>query len=141
MPSSSPMTTEHKEEKGMEEKEMEREALITLFTAGAEQWINNGTSHCNWGSYHGGCNEGGVVHQGEGVCCNEDGFVYHIWLAQEGLHGSIPAEVGMISKLKQLWLFNNDITGSIPTEVGVLSKLEYLWLSENDIMGSIPTEV
>jgi len=89
--------------------------------------------HCDWrvsgrrGGYH-------------GFFCY-DGFVAFIHLGEEGLRGSIPTEVGMLSQLTTLRLNSNDITGSIPTEVGMLSQLIVLQLQENEISGTLPSEV
>eukprot|EP00957_Ditylum_brightwellii_P033178 2514093-Ditylum_brightwellii.AAC.1 len=82
------------------EKE-ERELMNYFFmTVGAEQWINDG-AHCEW----------------RGVGCNGDGLVMGIYLNENGLRGTIPTEVGLLSTLEYLWLHGNTITSTIPTEV------------------------
>ena len=55
--------------------------------------------------------------------------------------GSIPEEIGYLSKLRTLLLANNGIGGSIPSGIGLLSNLVTLDLSNNQIEGSIPTEL
>ncbi|KAK1381303.1 Protein kinase domain-containing protein [Heracleum sosnowskyi] len=83
-----------------------------------------------------------------------------------GLNGSIPYQIGMLSKLNYLSLHNNYLTGelpssfgnltqlqtldlygcklngSIPYQIGMLSKLNYLFLNGNDhLSGFIPSEL
>jgi len=58
------------------------------------------------------------------------------------LVGSIPAELGNLSKLKILNLGRNDLSGSIPAELGNLTSLESLLLESNySLTGSIPSEL
>ncbi|KAG7971980.1 hypothetical protein I3843_07G162000 [Carya illinoinensis] len=83
-------------------------------------------------------------------------------LVGAGLRGSIPREIGFLSKLKHLDLSNNiltrefppsltnlpqlelldissnQITGYIPHEIGALSKLKYIDLSNNNLTGEFP---
>ncbi len=57
------------------------------------------------------------------------------------LVGTIPTELGNLSKLKTLNLPNNKLTGSIPAEIGDLKNLTYLYLVNNQLTGSIPAEI
>ena len=57
------------------------------------------------------------------------------------LTGSIPAELGNLTKLEVLVLPDNQLTGIIPAELGNLLNLEELNLSDNKLTGSIPTEL
>uniref|UniRef100_A0A7S4S5M4 Uncharacterized protein n=1 Tax=Ditylum brightwellii TaxID=49249 RepID=A0A7S4S5M4_9STRA len=107
-------------------------------------FVTSTLHHCDWKF---SCDRNcfrpfkGVYHSNKGVFCNDDGFVTDIDLSYEGVRGSIPTEVGMLSKLQELDLRSNDISGSLPTEVGMLSDLQYLILVQNDITGSIPSEI
>ena len=62
-------------------------------------------------------------------------------LSSKGLDGSIPSDVGDLSKLTQLLLQDNQLTGSIPVDLGDLSNLLSLKLSNNQLTGSIPSEL
>ncbi len=64
--------------------------------------------------------------------------VVSVKLQNRGLNGSIPAEIGRLSKLQHLWLYNNTLTGSLPSELGNLADLETLMLSNNRLSGQIP---
>lgn len=55
--------------------------------------------------------------------------------------GSIPDEIGSLSRLRTLLLKGNGIGGSIPKGIGNLSKLVTLDVSENNLEGTIPTEM
>nr|XP_048317966.1 probable LRR receptor-like serine/threonine-protein kinase At3g47570 [Ziziphus jujuba var. spinosa] len=62
-------------------------------------------------------------------------------LALNNLTGKvvIPAEFGLLSKLKVIDLGDNHFDGEIPESIGNLSLLERLRLSENNLHGHIPT--
>ncbi len=70
-----------------------------------------------------------------------DGFVTRLEFIQEGFTGSIPKEIGNLTKLKYLALLGNALGGTIPTEIGNLKELEYLYLSFNEFKGTIPKEI
>ncbi len=65
----------------------------------------------------------------------------YLTLASNSLTGSIPSELGSLSKLGQLYLNNNNLSGSIPSELGSLSKLTSLYLNSNNLSGSVPSEL
>ena len=69
------------------------------------------------------------------------GKVDQINLANNNLIGTLPTELGNLSKLLILDLYGNSITGSIPPELGKLSSLFYLYLSGNSLTGFIPPEL
>jgi len=58
-----------------------------------------------------------------------------------GLEGTIPKELGSLSKIEMLDLSGNNIGGSIPKELGDLISLEYLILFTMRLGGAIPTEL
>ncbi|KAL4282832.1 hypothetical protein GQ457_16G001510 [Hibiscus cannabinus] len=111
-------------------------------------WDGNG--HCNW----------------TGVICDKSSSVSHLNLSSSGLkgtlhgfnfsafpeltvvdlssnylRGTIPADVGNLSRLTYLDLSSNKISGSIPKEIGMLSSLEELYLYNNSFVGEIPASI
>jgi len=76
----------------------------------------------------------------EGVGVDTAGRVQALWLPYNNLSGSIPPELGSLTKLVELQLPENRLTGSIPGELGGLGNLEDLDLSFNRLTGSIPAE-
>ena len=73
-----------------------------------------------------------------GVAAHPTGRIHTIDLRDNGLTGSIPADVEKFEDLVGLYLGGNKITGSIPAEIGRLSRLEYLDLGSNELTGPIP---
>ena len=138
----------------------ERDALIALFSAtNGAQWTENE----NWLSDE-------PVDTWHGVSTDVNGRVSHIFLSSNRLIGTVPPELGNLSKLTHLdlgWnvltgpiprelgeltdlyeldlhginLISENLTGPIPPELGNLSNLAYLDLSNNDLTGPIPLEL
>ncbi|ESW11615.1 hypothetical protein PHAVU_008G045200, partial [Phaseolus vulgaris] len=54
------------------------------------------------------------------------------------LEGTIPPEIGSLSKLTVIRLFSNALKGEIPFTIGNISKLVVLDLSHNSLQGEIP---
>ncbi len=59
-------------------------------------------------------------------------------LSDNALTGPIPAELGMLSELDILYLFDNELSGAIPASLGNLAKLRFLGLRDNQLTGPIP---
>eukprot|EP00752_Nemacystus_decipiens_P014567 g12973.t1 len=62
-------------------------------------------------------------------------------LSECRLEGSIPSELGSLSRLMVLILQRNQLEGTIPTEVGNLSALTKLVLDHNKLSGTIPRQL
>ena len=73
-----------------------------------------------------------------GVGIDRTGHVTAIALAENGLSGEIPSELGDLSYLVSLVLNDNHLTEEIPPELGNLERLERLYLSGNSLTGCIP---
>ena len=68
------------------------------------------------------------------------GRVQSIELTNNNLTGSLPPELGRLTKMFFLSLYSNEITGPIPPELGNLSDLWNFVLSFNNLTGRIPPE-
>ena len=108
----------------------ERQALMDLYnsTDGAN-WKNNK----NWGSDK-------PLSEWYGVGTNR-GHVRYLSLNDNGLKGSIPESIDLLTNLKDLQLGNNQLSGSIPESIGNLVNLEYLYLYSNQFSGSISESI
>ncbi|WVZ98917.1 hypothetical protein U9M48_044287 [Paspalum notatum var. saurae] len=88
-------------------------------------WDEGSTSPCSW----------------FGVECSCDGRVVALNLANLGLNGVLPAEVGKLMHMHNLILRNNSFYGIIPSEIGDLQELKVLDLGYNNFSGPIPSEL
>ena len=129
--------------------ELEAKALMET-----RWWIgtSNGTSlsHCNW--YGITCSDGGSVteidmagaHLGDYmVKLNFASFpnLARLDLSNMTLLGTIPHEIGTLSKLTYLDLSNNNLAGELPISLANLTQLVTFNISYNSISGSIPKDV
>lgn len=112
---------------------LQRFALATLFfsTHGAN-WTNSTrwltSSHeCDW--YHPRTN----------YVCTESGIMHTLQMDGNGLSGTLPPELALMS-FRGIFLRDNNISGTIPTELATLEKLEHLQLTNNALEGTFPTE-
>lgn len=70
--------------------------------------------------------------------CDSDGYVADVSL-WNGLRGTIPSEIGSLTKLTVLYLARNELRGTIPATIGRLTDLEYLGLQHNKLTGTVPS--
>ena len=76
-----------------------------------------------------------------GISINSNGRVQGISLVENGIQGTLPPEIGVLTNLKWLFLNGNEIRGAIPDTITQLDSLEDLWLDENQLGGSIPEDI
>lgn len=76
-----------------------------------------------------------------GVEVDDEGRVTGLSLADNGLAGTVPPELGAMSALRDLDLSRNDLTGPVPPELGALVDLRTLELGGNSLQGAIPHQL
>ncbi|KAI3889363.1 hypothetical protein MKX03_024454 [Papaver bracteatum] len=112
--------------------------------------IANTTSPCKWFGIT--CNnEGSVTElnltnsnlQGTLLSFNFSSFAncVSLDLSNNKLSGSIPSQIGSLSKLTHFDLSKNKFSRHIPLEIEFLTNISLLDLSENQISGSIPASI
>ena len=62
----------------------------------------------------------------------------HLELRGTGLTGAIPPELGNLRDLRQLWIIGTGMSGAIPPELASLGQLTRLHLHDNGFTGAIP---
>ena len=90
-------------------------------------WFD-GSRVCDWGSNNAQCNGSGQQ-------------VDYIFLANYGLQGTIPSELGHLTALTLLDLQVSRLSGTIPSDLGGLTRLTKLTLVSNRLTGSIPAQL
>lgn len=142
---------------------LERYAVsVFYYSLGVANLASSGST-CEWfRTFH---NVGGHS-TNIGVVCNGQGQVHHIFTPNLNLQGSLPMELGLLTKLATLVipdnrnvfgtiphslhklteltlldLASNNLSGMIPSWIGALTELEYLALSDNDLTGTLPTSM
>ena len=97
-----------------------------------------GTATLNWGANTALSSWDGIT------VASLDGIqrVTELDMDGQGLNGTIPAQLGQLSGLRELRLaWGNQLTGSIPAELGRLTRLTFLNLAANHLSGPIPPEL
>ena len=64
--------------------------------------------------------------------------LFYLDMAENDLRGSIPYQIYLLTRLKNLYLHDNAMTGKISEDVGNLQLLEDLYLGNNKFSGTIP---
>ncbi|KAK1381347.1 hypothetical protein POM88_028091 [Heracleum sosnowskyi] len=130
---------------------IEREALLSTGWWDFRIFPSNiATHHCKWEGIH--CNKAGKVisiHLNSFFINDELGrlnfssfpYLQTLDLSFCDLNGSIPYQIGMLSKLNYLSLHNNYLTGELPSSYGNLIQLQTLDLSYCGLDGSIPYQI
>ncbi len=109
----------------------ERNALIALYHA---------TDGSAWKNSDGWLSER-PLHEWFGVTVDENGSVVRLDLEKNDLRGSIPSDLGSLSRLYTLNLSRNRLSGGIPSILGNLKELRELNLGQIKLGGTIPTEL
>ncbi|KAM7461186.1 hypothetical protein LguiA_029307 [Lonicera macranthoides] len=123
--------------------------------SGIRWWwnLNRSTNHCNLEGIH--CNEVGRV---TSISCPQNPYFYgEVGMGELNLTsfqnleilslydcvlvGTIPHEIGMLSKLSVLDLRSNSLSGHLPFSLANLTSLTILDISHNRLNGAIPPEV
>ena len=105
-----------------------RQALEALYDAtGGPTWTRN----TNWKTP-------APLGQWHGVTTDADGRVTGLDLSENALSGSIPLELGSLSRLVELNLGGNALTGRVPAWLASLSNLEVLSLWGNELNELVP---
>ena len=109
----------------------DRDVLVTLYEAtDGDNWLENE----NWLSNR-------PIEEWYGVIVDDSGRVIGLYLSENEMSGTIPPELGYLTKLEELDLAKNQLRGTIPPELGNLPKLTLMYLYSNQLSGSIPVEL
>jgi len=57
------------------------------------------------------------------------------------LSGTLPTELGALTRLIYMHMYDNQVTGTVPTELGSLTALTYMDIERNQLTGTMPTEL
>ena len=90
--------------------------------------LYNGTNGANWKTNTNWLSEAPLVSLWDwhGVTTDQNGRVTELALASNDLSGTIPAELGDLTKLQRLDLSENELSGAIPLTLMTLSQLSVL---------------
>ena len=107
---------------------VDRAALVAFYeSTGGPNWTDN----TGWLS-------GAPVKDWEGVRTDENGRVIQIVLPLHNLSGTLPLDIGLLTKLNILQLSGNSLTGELPPTMGRLTELELIILGGNAFTSCIP---
>jgi hypothetical protein len=120
-----------------DERLLQRYALATIYysTGGdAGSWSATtlwltGANECDWYT----TSDTGSICSGDG----NNGNVYReLDLRQNGLVGTLPDEISMLTGLQSIRLNENTITGTLPPSIADLPSLQHLDMSTNQLVGN-----
>ncbi|TXG46568.1 hypothetical protein EZV62_005581 [Acer yangbiense] len=98
-------------------------SLPALYLYVASQSNSAAASPCRW----------------RGISCDDAGTLTEINLSFTGLTGTLQnLDFSSFLNLLRLDLKTNKLSGSVPNNIGLLSKLQFLDLSRNDLNGTLP---
>jgi hypothetical protein len=103
-----------------------------VYSITSKQWLSHDTNECDWFS---------LAPLNGLTVCNEGNFIASLFLEKNGLSGTLPPELGLLTRLSDLDLFSGNLQGAIPTEIGLLTNLVNLNLAENNLQSTLPSEI
>lgn len=118
----------------------QRFALATLFYSAnglawkdREFWLSHNAHECTWwGSEELPCDQEVEVGSTDYV------GLKHLMLNGNGLSGTLPPQVGLLTSLETLNLDDNSLQGGLPDEVGNMTQIIKIDLTTNQLTGKIP---
>lgn len=84
---------------------------------------------CDWNDGTGGGGMGGE--NSHGIFCQE-GKVFRINFDENGLSGTIPEDIGLLTNTREFRIESNEVKGPIPKSFGLMRELVGLNLSKSD---------
>jgi hypothetical protein len=121
------------------EEQLQVFALATLYYATngngwttSENWLSPSEHVCNW--------ELGIF-SNRTICNEENTTIQTLILHDNGLEGSLPPELSLLSSLEVIDLSENSLTGSIPSALGSLSMMEQFSVARNELSSTLPREL
>jgi Leucine-rich repeat (LRR) protein len=146
-----------------EERKIQRYALATFFySTDGDLWSNNVAwlsegDECSWysrsllrpncnsiGQYENlilGFNGVGGTLPPEVALLSELARIQLSGGTARTLTGSLPSELGLLTSLQSFSAHSNALTGSLPPDIGAWTALDLLDLGENKFSGSLPSEI
>lgn len=93
-------------------------------------WLDASLHECEWP----------LEHSDED--CSIGGKYRTLTLANHGLVGSLPPEIGFLTSLNELNIWDNDeLEGTLPTQLGDLTGLTHLAVVNSKLDGSLPSQI
>jgi len=109
------------------------------YATNGDQWLNNDF----WLSDRKECYWYGKT--GSSRSCNKREEIVNLELDTNNIHGSLPAELGLLSSsIERITLRGGPDTyliGTIPMELGYLTRLKVFFARSNGLVGTIPSEI
>jgi Leucine-rich repeat (LRR) protein len=145
-----------------EDRIIQRYVLATFyFSTGGEQWLQNSfwvsdEDECTWYTRaSSSCGEAGDFQRLELYFNNVQGSIpFDIGLLSNSLQvidisggperaisGTLPTELGLVTRLQDFRVQNNNLTGILPSSYGAWTSLEWLDLSSNRLTATLPSEI
>ena len=114
-----------------------------------EHWLDANTDPCDWyTSFYGSICIGGLRRLLRGLSEQPSASTgllkqhyQRLSLFQLDLAGSLPKEMGLLSRLDVINLHGNQIAGPVPSQLGLLQDVTLLQLFNNSLTGTLPTEI
>jgi len=125
-----------------EDKIVQRYILAVLYySTQGKNWNNqcNFLSEkdvCDWNEFTNSAIDDSIQFSGI-TRCDEAKNVENINLVNENLTGTIPSELGMLTKLTDLRLHSNNLFGTVPVILSNISSLGKVELMRNDLTGDM----
>jgi hypothetical protein len=97
---------------------------VALHAPAARVWSSRNIHECRW----------------PGVTCDDQRWVTGINWARQDLAGTIPTELGLLSKLTSVDLAQNRLKGTLDP-LYALESLKYAYVFENELTGTLSNDI
>jgi hypothetical protein len=77
----------------------------------------------------------------DGNTSTTDSKVREILLDSSNLHGTLSADLGLLTELVRFSIYNNSISGTLPESIGLWTNLEFFRTANNSFTGTVPNAI
>jgi hypothetical protein len=132
---------------------LQRYSLLTLYF---QQWTVSSSSSSSamldtqllwrteWYIVSDECTWSGITcapYPRDGNASTTDSKVREILLDSSNLHGTLSADLGLLTELVRFSIYNNSISGTLPVSIGLWTNLEFFRTANNSFTGTVPNAI
>jgi hypothetical protein len=119
---------------------------VSLSSSSSASFDSQFLWHTEWSIVNDECTWFGITcapyaRDGNSTTTTTDTKVREILLDANNLHGTLSADLGLLTELVRFSVYNNSISGTLPESIGLWTNLEFFRAANNSFTGTVPNSI